>query len=127
MVIWSTFLRGLARGVIALLSGLAKGVMARLSGLANGLMNWIGGVLGLEEVLGVLVAATFAASSLSLKDRSGDRDREGEWYCEGGAVMGGVIGVQVPDLGVRGAELISRASVIFSLALFRTGFSRWVN
>jgi len=64
--------------VIALLSGLAKGVMARLSGLANGLMNWIGGVLGREVVLGVLVASTSVASSLSFKDRSGERDSEGE-------------------------------------------------
>ena len=42
-------------------------------------------------------------STFSLNERRGDRERDGECNCDGGAEIGGVNGVTVPDLGVRGA------------------------
>lgn len=83
MVRWTAFLIGLPSGVRK------KGVL----------------------LLGVFLAGVVVPVWLG-EWRKGDRDREGEWNCEGGAEIGG-FGAFVAGLGVIGAELTSFTSPIF--------------
>lgn len=46
-------------------------------------------------------------------DNNGDRDKEGEWNCEGGADIGGVEAATEAGFGVAGVEPNSKASAIF--------------
>lgn len=77
---------------------------AFLIGLPNGVMNRGVLIIGVRKfgVLALLLGVLAAGSTRSppAKESSGDRDREGEWNCDGGAeMMGGVI-----SLGVIGAD-----------------------
>ena len=78
----------------ALMIGLPKGVMKR----------------GVREAFGVLFVISVCVRSSVV--RSGDLDRDGEWYCEGGDEIAGD-GASETGLGVVGFELISTTSPIF--------------
>ena len=80
-------------------------------------------ILGVEffevEFFGVLFVA---GSMWSSTERRGERDRDGEWNCDGGAEMGGVCGVDA-SLGVVGMENASWNSLIFFFLLFELSLS----
>ncbi|KAH9623456.1 hypothetical protein KSS87_001902, partial [Heliosperma pusillum] len=71
--VFKAFINGLATGVMV-------GVSTFLRGLAKGLINW-DGVLGLEVVFSVLSCPStqFIGSSLSMNDNRGNRERIGVW------------------------------------------------
>ena len=83
---------------------------AFLIGLPKGVMN-----LGVEnrDLLGVFTvrAVPVVPPGWSPAERSGDRDMDGEWICDGGQDIGG-LGVAAAGLGVIGAELTSSTSAI---------------
>lgn len=78
----------------AFLMGLPKGVMKR-GVLIIGVS--LSGVRALDD-LGVFPAGSTRSPPKELS--RGERDKEGEWNCDGGADMGGVI-----SLGVTGADM----------------------
>ena len=86
----------------AFLMGLPKGVMKRGVLIIGVLKFGVLDVLGVD-VLGVLPAGSTWSPPMEIS--SGDREREGEWNCDGGADMGGVISLGVIGLGVIGADI----------------------
>lgn len=64
-----------------------------------------------RDLFGVLAAVVMGVSGWSMGVRSGDRDRDGEWNCDGGHDMGG-LGEEATGRGVMGAELTSSPSPI---------------
>lgn len=100
---------------------------ARRIGLPRGVMN-----LGVRESLGV---AIFGVTILGVfdgfisgVDRSGDLDRDGEWYWDGGVDTGGGVGasevsvaVMEAGRGVTGLEFISSPILVSLFFCLRAG------
>lgn len=96
---------------------------ARRIGLPRGVMN-----LGVRDslgvaILGVTILGVFDGL-ISGVDRSGDLDRDGEWYWDGGLDTGGGVGATEASVGiveagrgVTGLEFIS-SPILVSLSFF---------
>ena len=75
-------------------------------------------ILGVNDfgVLEAVIAfSTFSPPSPVEVGRSGTRVKDGEWYCTGGAAIGGTAALVTAGLGDVEMEISSTASPIFSV------------